>query len=190
VLGATLLFAIESDLAGAAGTPGELDNIALSSLTLIADTPRLYRMRYVELPQSYYAVYASAIANAVYFDCALISHIDTIDSLEQPAVMGDFLLRFNQVQWAMVTAVHDNKLIVSLRTNSRTASAANIMRRLMRGWGEGGGHRTKAGGYTVLTSGTPTEVTRLRDVLRRRYLRALKIRGSRGQRLLIKPPPK
>ena len=36
-LGATLLYAIESDLAGAAGTPGELDNIALSSLTLIAD---------------------------------------------------------------------------------------------------------------------------------------------------------
>ena len=33
-LAATLLYAIESDLAGAAGTPGELDNIALSSLTL------------------------------------------------------------------------------------------------------------------------------------------------------------
>src|SRR5690606_39638589 len=50
-LGAMLLFAIESDLAGAAGTPGELDNIALSSLTLIADPRKLYKMRYVDLPQ-------------------------------------------------------------------------------------------------------------------------------------------
>src|SRR5262249_14156418 len=40
-LGATLLYAIESDLAGAAGKPGELDNIALSSLTLLADTRKL-----------------------------------------------------------------------------------------------------------------------------------------------------
>ena len=39
-LAAVLLYAIESDLAGAAGKPGELDNIALSSLTLIADTLR------------------------------------------------------------------------------------------------------------------------------------------------------
>ena len=52
-LGATLLYAIESDLAGAAGQPGELDNIALSSLTLIADPRKLYQMRYVDLPQSY-----------------------------------------------------------------------------------------------------------------------------------------
>src|SRR5258706_6411511 len=36
-LAATLLYAVESDLAGAAGTPGELDTIALSSLTLLAD---------------------------------------------------------------------------------------------------------------------------------------------------------
>src|SRR5205823_14476709 len=53
-LGATLLYAIESDLAGAAGAPAELDNIALASLTLLADTHKLYQMRYVDLPQCYY----------------------------------------------------------------------------------------------------------------------------------------
>ena len=102
-LGATLLFAIESDLAGAAGAPGELDNLALSSLTLIADTRKLYQMRYVDLPQSYYTAYAAALNNAVYFDNAILSHIGTIDSLEKPAVMADFLLRFDAVQWSLVT---------------------------------------------------------------------------------------
>ena len=63
-LAATLLYAIESDLAGAAGTPGELDNIALSSLTLKADTNKLYRMRYVDLPQSYYLAYAAGLNSA------------------------------------------------------------------------------------------------------------------------------
>lgn len=183
-LAASLLFAIESDLAGAAGTPGDLDNVALSSLTLMADTHRLYQMRYVDLPRSYFAVYASAIGNASVYDTALISHIDDIDSLEQPAVMGDFLLRCDGVNWALVTAVHENKLVVSLRTRSKSASAADMIRKLMRSWGEGGGHRTKAGGFTILSSGSATEVARLRDVLRRRFLRALKIRAAHGARLV------
>jgi nanoRNase/pAp phosphatase (c-di-AMP/oligoRNAs hydrolase) len=121
-LGATLLYAIESDLAGAAGTPGELDNMALSSLTLIADTRKLYQMRYVDLPQSYYVAYAQALNNAVFAENALLSHLDTIDSLEQPAVMADFLLRFDKVQWALMTTVKDNKLILSLRTSAPKAS--------------------------------------------------------------------
>ena len=183
-MAASLLFAIESDLAGAAGTPNELDNIALSNLTLIADTHRLYQMRYVSLPRSYYEAYSSALTNAVYYDNAIISHIDQIDSLEQPAVMADFLLRFDESQWALVTAVHEDRLILSLRTQSKTLSAADMIRKLLRNWGEGGGHRTKAGGFIPLANGTPTEIARLRDVLRRRYLRALKIRATRGIRLV------
>jgi nanoRNase/pAp phosphatase (c-di-AMP/oligoRNAs hydrolase) len=186
-LGASLLYAIESDLAGAAGTPGELDNIALSNLTLIADTRRLYQMRYVDLPQSYYAAYALALANAHYFNDAIISHIGEIDSMEKPAVMADFLLRFDQVQWALVTATYENRLILSLRTSSKTMSAADMIRRLLRNFGEGGGHRTKAGGFIQMPDPTATEVTRLRDLLRRRLLRALKIRGVRGQRLVNTP---
>src|SRR5205823_7482537 len=90
-LGATLLFAIESDLAGAAGQPGELDNIAISNLTLIADPRKLYKMRYVDLPQDFFVSYAQGLANAVYFDSALISHLDSIPTPERPAVIADFL---------------------------------------------------------------------------------------------------
>jgi nanoRNase/pAp phosphatase (c-di-AMP/oligoRNAs hydrolase) len=185
-LGASLLFAIESDLAGAAGTPGDLDNIALSSLTLMADTHRLYQMRYVDLPQSYYIAYAAALNNGMYYDNAIISHIDVIDSLEKPAVMADFLLRFDGAQWSFVTAVHENKLIMSLRTSSKTISAVDVIRKLIRNIGEGGGHRLKAGGYIPLSNGSPTEIARLRDVLKRRYLRFLKVRNTRGQRLVPK----
>ncbi len=185
-IGATLLFAIESDLAGAAGTPGELDNLGLSSLTLIADTRKLYQMRYVDLPQSYYTSYAAALNHAVYYDNAIMSHIDVIDSLEKPAVMADFLLRYDAVQWALVTGVHENKLIMSLRTSCKTHSAMDVIRKLTRNLGEGGGHRFKAGGYVTLANGSATEIARLRDVLKRRLLGALKIRNTRGQRLVPK----
>lgn len=183
-LAATLLYAIESDLAGAAGTPGSLDNMALSSLTLIANTQKLYRMRHVDLPQGYYQAYYTALASATYYDNVVISHLDTIDSLEQPAVIADFLLRFDKVQWALVTAVYENRLILSLRSSDPKRSAGEIVRRLIRRLGEGGGHRSKAGGFTPLENGTPTEVDRIRGTLRMRLLRALKIRMSRGQKLV------
>jgi hypothetical protein len=166
-LAAAMLYAIETDLAGAAGTPGELDNIALSNLTLTADTHKLYQMRYVDLPQGYYIATAAGLANAMYYDTAILSHLDSIDSLEKPAVIADFLLRFDLVNWALVTAVNDNKLVLSLRTSSSKLSAAQMMKRLVKKLGEGGGHRTKAGGVIPLSNATPGEIERIRAVLRR-----------------------
>jgi nanoRNase/pAp phosphatase (c-di-AMP/oligoRNAs hydrolase) len=185
-LAATLLYGVESDLAGAAGQPGELDNVALSSLTLLANPRKLYQMRYANLPQSYYLCYHSGLSNALYYDEAIMSHLDKIDSPEKPAVIADFLLRFEPVDWAMVTAAYENRLIISLRTSSSKLSAADMIRRLLRGAGEGGGHRTKAGGFIPLETNSPTEIERKRTVLRRRYLRALGIRQTQGKRLIPK----
>jgi nanoRNase/pAp phosphatase (c-di-AMP/oligoRNAs hydrolase) len=183
-LAASMLYAIESDLAGSAGTPGELDNMALANLTLLADTRLVYRMRYVRLPQSYFEVYATGLANAVYFDHALISHLDEIDTLEKPAVLADSLLRFDKVDWVLVTAVHDSKLVLSLRTTGGKLTAADMIKRLLKGAGTGGGHRRKAGGSIPLETGSPTEIERRRMILRRRYLRALGINTSKPSRLV------
>ena len=186
-LGATLLYAIESDLAGAAGQPGELDNLALSSLTLIADTRRVYRMRYLDLPRDYFASYAQGMGNAVCYDNALMSHIDATPSPERPAVIADFLLRYDQAKWALVSGVIGQTLVLSLRTYpSQKLSAAELMRRLVRGLGEGGGHRSKAGGAIKLKDGSAAEIERLRNTLRRRLLRNLGIKGARPQRLIAK----
>jgi len=46
----------------------------------------------------------------------------------------------------MVTAVYDGKLVVSIRTADPKLSAADLIRKLLHNLGEGGGHRTKAGG--------------------------------------------
>ena len=182
-LGATLVFGIESDLAGAAGTPDELDNVALSSLTLIADPRKLYNMRYVDLPQNVFVSFSQGLNNAVYYENAMISHLDVAPSPERPAVIADFLLRFEQVKWALVTGEMDGQLLLSLRAYRGKMSAAELMKRLVRHIGEGGGHRTKAGGAIPLT-GTPGEVDRLRSIIRRRYLRALGIKAARPQRLI------
>jgi nanoRNase/pAp phosphatase (c-di-AMP/oligoRNAs hydrolase) len=114
----------------------------------------------------------------------VLSHLESIDSMEQPAVIADFLLRFDKAQWSLVTAVHENKLVLSIRTSSNKLSAADMARKVLRQIGEGGGHKTKAGGFIKLETGSAAEVDRFREMLRRRYLRALNIKGQRGQKLV------
>jgi nanoRNase/pAp phosphatase (c-di-AMP/oligoRNAs hydrolase) len=184
-LAATLLYAIESDLAGAAGQPGELDNIALSSLTLMADTRKLYKMRYLDLPQNFFVSYAQGLNNAILYDSVVMSHLENVPSPERPAVIADFLLRFDQAKWSLVTGVMNGQLVMSLRTYpGQKMSAAELMKRLVRGLGGGGGHRAKAGGGIKLTTGTQAEIDRLREILRRRLLRNVGIKGARGHRLI------
>ncbi len=191
-IAAILLYAVESDLAGAAGEPSDLDNMALSMLTLVADTKRLYRMRHVALPQHYFISYANALLNATIYENVLVTHLDRIEFLEKPAIMADFLLRLEGADWAVVTALvgdanegRPTKLLASVRTNNPTLSAGEAMRRAMEGLGEGGGHRTKAGGFVRLENGTPTEIERVRLDLRRQLLKALKLpKDARGRRLM------
>ncbi|MFI5379593.1 MAG: bifunctional oligoribonuclease/PAP phosphatase NrnA [Tepidisphaerales bacterium] len=184
-LAAALLFAIETDLAGAAGQPRDLDNMALSSLTLLADTHRLYRMRHSPLPLSIYTAIRDALVNAMIYDEAMASHIEYIESQETPAVAADFLLRYEHVQWVLVTAISGQNLVMSLRTHSDRITAAELMRKIIGRLGEGGGHRTKGGGSIRLATGSDTEVEQLRRKLLKRMLRALGVpTNTRGQRLV------
>ncbi len=184
-LAAALLFAIETDLAGAAGKPGDLDNMALSSLTLLADTHRLYRMRNSPLPLAIYNAVRDALVNATVYDQAMITHIRNIESQETPAVAADFLLRYEQAQWVLVTALSGKNMVMSLRTRSERFTAADLMRKIIGRLGEGGGHRTKAGGSIRLASGNDSEIETIRRKLRQRMLRALGISAATlGQRLV------
>lgn len=184
-IAALMLYGIESDLAGAAGQPGELDNAALSALTLIADMRKLYRIRFADLSRSYYQAYYQAMQNAVIYDHAMVSHLRTIDSPEQPAVMADFLLRYESVTWVMVSALSGRGLAISLRTTDEAPhSAGSTIAHILKGIGNGGGHPTKAGGYVPLKDLEEDTVERMQNTLKRRYLAALGIQGARPQRLI------
>ena len=170
-LAAMLLYAIESDLAGAAGSPGELDNMAISNLTLLADTRRLYQMRYTSLPAEFYVNFGRGISEAQFAGKVLVTHLGPVDSPAMPAVVADFLLRFHGITWVLVAATHRDRIILSLRTSDPKVSAGEMMRNLTRHLGEGGGHRTKAGGTIPLCGRSGVELERLRRLLRRRLLK-------------------
>jgi nanoRNase/pAp phosphatase (c-di-AMP/oligoRNAs hydrolase) len=86
----------------------------------------------------------------------------------------------------LVSAVYNGRITVSLRTNGTKQSAGELMRKLLRGYGEGGGHKAKAGGYVPLKTGTQTEIDRIRRTVRRRLARQLGLpKDLRWQKLVV-----
>ena len=132
----------------------------------MADTHKLYRMRYVDLPASYFVSYAAALNNAAATPGARARSCPTwarSTALEKPAVMADFLLRLDNVQWSLVTAVHESRLVLSLRTRSKAVSAVDVIRKITREIGTGGGHRLKAGGFVELADQSPAKTSTKRS---------------------------
>ena len=84
------------------------------------------------------------------------------------------------VDCVLVTAVHEGRLILSLRTQSSRLSAGEVMRRLVNKLGEGGGHRAKAGGQIPLEQPGGPCVDRVQKVITRRLLRCLHVAHVRG----------
>lgn len=184
-LAAAMLYAIESDLAGAAGFPDELDTLAISWLLLKADPKLLYQMRNSPLPREHYAAFHKAIGDASLVGKVLLSHLGKVETPEMPALAADFLLRFDQAEWVLVSAVQNDRLLLSMRTSSPRGSAGEVMRKLIRQLGEGGGHRTKAGGFIPLQSSDPAEIESARRKLRRRIGKTFEIPpDARTQKLI------
>ena len=180
-LAATMLYAIESDLSGVAGQQGGLDTIAISSLTLLADTKRLYAMRYVDVPQGYYGAFAETVKHAMRHDGVIVSHLNHVDYAETTGVMADWLLRCEGVHWTFVSAVHDGRFVFSLRTKLTNKSAGEIARRIADQLGDGGGHLTKAGGAIYPRPDVPLDSLHAR--VTKRLLRCLQGSVTRGTKL-------
>jgi nanoRNase/pAp phosphatase (c-di-AMP/oligoRNAs hydrolase) len=179
-LAAALLYGIECDIAGAAGHQSPLDSVAISGLVLNADVRKLWQMRYVSLPANYFVAFARAVESATKFDTAVVTHAGAVRQLEEAALLADGLLRCDGVDCVLVTAIHEGRLVLSLRSQNSRFSAGELMRRLVHKIGDGGGHRAKAGGQIPLEQISAGCVDRVQGVLTRRLLRALRIPESHG----------
>jgi len=64
------------------------------------------------------------------------------------------------------------------------AGSGDILRQVVGKLGKAGGHDRRAGGSIRLASTAPSAIDELQAELRRRFLKALKIDDTRGQRLV------
>jgi nanoRNase/pAp phosphatase (c-di-AMP/oligoRNAs hydrolase) len=179
-----LLYGIETELAGYPREASTIDDGALLYLYPLADKDLLARIRNARLPQSYFEGVLQALQSSFIYDRLIISWVNELPQPELAAEVVDFLIRFEEVDWAVCGGVYEDKLILSVRAAVARASAGDMLRQVVGKMGRAGGHDRRAGGTINLPSTSSSAIEQIQSKLRRRLLKALHIDECRGQRLV------
>ena len=179
-----LSYGIETEIFGYPREASDLDDDAIHFLYPLADKDLLARIRNARLPHSHFECLLQALQSSFIYDRLIISWIDDLPQPEQAAEVVDFLVRFEEVDWAVCGGVCNGKLILSVRTSLHGAEAGEKLQLVVGNLGKAGGHDRRAGGCIRLNSTSASAIDDLQAELRRRFLKVLNIEETRGQRLV------
>jgi nanoRNase/pAp phosphatase (c-di-AMP/oligoRNAs hydrolase) len=180
-----LFYGIETELGGYPREASSLDDSALHFLYPLADKDLVSRIRNASLPQVYFECILQALQSSFIYDHLVISWVNEMPQPELAAQVVDFMIRYEEVDWAVCAGVYNDQLILSVRTALPRAQAGEMLRQVVgKLGGRAGGHDRRAGGYIPLASTSPSAIEQIQSDLRRRLLKALQIDECRGQRLV------
>ncbi|HJZ58371.1 MAG TPA: DHH family phosphoesterase [Gemmataceae bacterium] len=179
-----LLYGIESEMAGYPREASAADDAALIDLYPIADKDLIAKIRNARLPHSHFECLLQALQSSFIYDRLIISWVNPLPQPEQAAEVVDFMIRFEEVDWALCGGVFNDQLILSVRAANEHAKAGEVLRQAVGRLGRAGGHDRRAGGSIILPSTAPTAIDEIQGEVRRRFLKALRIEDTRGQRLV------
>jgi nanoRNase/pAp phosphatase (c-di-AMP/oligoRNAs hydrolase) len=179
-----LLYGIETETLGYPREATPLDDSALLFLYPLADKDLLAQIRNARLPQSYFECILQALQSSFIYDRLIISWVNELPQPELAAEVVDFLIRFEEVDWAVCAGVYQDQLLLSVRSALPKAHAGEMLRQVVGKMGRAGGHDRRAGGTIYLPSTSASAVEQAQGEFRRRLLKALHIDELRGQRLV------
>jgi nanoRNase/pAp phosphatase (c-di-AMP/oligoRNAs hydrolase) len=187
-LATALLYGIESETMGYPREASSLDDGALIWLFPRADKDLLARIRNPKLPQSHFATFQSALANAFLYDKLIFGWCGVVTQPDIVAEIADFFIRFDQVDWALAAGVFDRQMKLSLRANQLGGRAGEVLQAVVNGIGNAGGHDKRAGGAIVLADPDGSAIDSTLRTIRHRLLTELGIDEQQGHRLLSPCP--
>jgi nanoRNase/pAp phosphatase (c-di-AMP/oligoRNAs hydrolase) len=183
-LATALLYGIESETTGYPREASSLDDGALVWLFPRADKELLARIRNPKLPQSHFATFQRALANAFLYRDLIVAWCGEVAQPDIIAEVADFFVRFDQVNWVLSVGLYDGGLKLSLRASALGGQAGEVLRDVVDGMGSAGGHDKRAGGFVALADASPKLVEQSLTELRRRLLAHLDVDEHQGRRLL------
>src|SRR4051794_31603535 len=184
----SLLYGIESEVAGYPREAGPLDDGALVWLYPRADKDLLAKIRNPKLPQSHFATFQHALSNAFLYRDVVVSWCGSVTQPDIIAELADFFIRFDQVNWALTIGRFENLLKLSVRISHLGGHTGEVLREVVDGLGTAGGHDKRAGGAIPLTDTSPQAIDRILRTIRQRLLSKLGINEHQGRRLLEASP--
>jgi nanoRNase/pAp phosphatase (c-di-AMP/oligoRNAs hydrolase) len=181
----SLFYGIETELSGYPREASAIDDTALQCLYSLIDRDAIAKIKNAPLPEDFYETLLQALQSSFIYDKLLLSWINELPNPELCSQCVDFLVRHESIQWAICAGVHEDRMVLSARTNVPRAQAGEILCNVVQKMGgRAGGHDRRAGGFIPLPSTSPSAVEQVQSEFRRRVLKALQIEEPRGRRLV------
>jgi nanoRNase/pAp phosphatase (c-di-AMP/oligoRNAs hydrolase) len=181
-LATALFYGIKTDTRGLSCGAGPADMAAYLYLQPLVDAQALAQIEYAQVPASYFKSFDATLRAARVCDGVVVAYVGLMAYPDLTAEMARLLLRLEESRWVVCMGVHQDVLILSVRTQSPTGRAEELVQAIIGDDGTAGGHGPMAGGQVPLKGRDAEQVVRL---LQQRALRVLQIPpGVRGERLI------
>lgn len=143
-LATALLYGIKSDTLHLNREVIDADLDAFVSLYPMINYNLLRRMEKPELPIKFAPVLANALMSLETREKVLVTALGEVVREDLIPQIADFLLQFEGVEWVICAGIFDGSVILSVRNVGYVKNAGDVVKKLINGWGQGGGHRTMA----------------------------------------------
>ncbi|MBX9703420.1 MAG: DHH family phosphoesterase [Silvanigrellaceae bacterium] len=104
----------------------------------------LRRIEKPELPMRFAPILADALRNMECENRILVSCLGEVEREDLIPQIADFLLQFEDVDWVVCVGIFEKNIVMSIRNVGYVKNAGDVVKRIVQGWGFGGGHRTMA----------------------------------------------
>lgn len=182
-LATALLYGIRSDThdLGREATQADID--AFLSLYPGSNKRMLSRIERGRVPEEYFQMLAEGLKNARVYGIGIVTGLGDIENPDMIGEVADLLLRNESSIWALCYGFYESRTLFSLRTSDADADAGGVARRIVKGKGTGGGHKTLAAGQIPLRTMSRSERDAAGKLIVRRFLQAIKA-NPRGRKLV------
>ncbi|MCX5872997.1 MAG: bifunctional oligoribonuclease/PAP phosphatase NrnA [Deltaproteobacteria bacterium] len=147
-----LLYGIKTDTNSLMRACCKADYHAFNYLSPLSNPRVLGNIEKPALPMDYFGDFQKGLSKTIIYRdvaCSFLGHVKTDSIIPE---LADLLLRIEGVTWSLCMGEHDEMMMISLRSKSRTQKAGLLLRRLVGRTGSAGGHREMAGGQIPLAN--------------------------------------
>jgi nanoRNase/pAp phosphatase (c-di-AMP/oligoRNAs hydrolase) len=181
-LATALFYGIKTDTWGLSRGAGPADAAAYFYLQPQVDSQTLAEIEYAQVPASYFKSFDSTLRAARIYDGVVVAYVGLMAYPDLTAEMARLLLRLEESRWVVCMGVHQDVLVLSVRTQSPAGAAEELVQAMVAEEGTAGGHGSSAGGQIPLKGRDPEPVVHL---LRQRALQVLQVPPeATGERLI------
>ncbi len=177
-----LFYAIRSETKDLGWEGSDLDYKNYLFLLPRVNFETLHKIVHPRLPKEYYQIIKTAINKSRIFQTFVVCPLGKVPYPELPAEIADFLIFRENIDLSLVMGTYQNDMYLSIRSLRRKVNSAGLMRKIIHGYGTGGGHEIMAGGKIPDVS--PKGDTKIEEVITKRLLNFFSLREDEELRFV------